>query len=499
MTLKEFEIDEYGIQRLTQDYLTYMISAPNYSAERIDELTDSQIRDMAVALSIAAIILFKPFKTMAVGKTSCVCTCHIVAGRYCGHDWYDKNRTPILASAPGKVISAALHYAWGWHVVIQHSSGHRTWYAHMAEKPSVSVGQMVQTGTYLGPMGTTGNSTGVHLHFGVELNGTWLDPMTLLHKTKAAGEVEEVPTYYYVERERWEKVKYLFVDVSKYQAGFDFNRAASNGVMASIARCSFGNTDDPLFKTNYRGAKDAGMLLGAYHFVDGNLSYEVQARRIVSALDGAVLDFPVFLDVENGSQAGNTIKTCKLIANINAYLTRNLNGQINYSDAYYAWRDEMYNIYWKNYIDHQNRDYTGLYSNKEWIDKYVAKIPELAFLLGWFATWNGPEGAPLVPEEWKFWGLDQFGQGLPKDFGQTVDLCQWNPALPIPTKGTTPPPPPPPPPPVGGIPVRVSASVKVKSDLQVSAEAQGITYSGTVPLDSEFPINLDVKIIPEGE
>lgn len=492
MNLKEFEIVD-GLEQLTQDYLTYMISAPSFDAERIDEMSDSQLRDMAFVLSVASIILYKPFKTMAIGKTSCTCSCHTTAGRYCGHDWYDKNRTAILASAPGKVISATFHFAWGWHVVVQHSSGHRTWYAHMAEKPSVSVGQMVNTGDYLGPMGTTGNSTGVHLHFGVELNGVWINPTTLLDKNKAAGEVNEEVANYYVERERWEKVKYLFIDVSRYQVGFDFFRAANNGVMASIARCSAGNANDSLFMANYEGAKAAGMLLGAYHYVDGSLSYEVQAKRIVSALSGYTLDFPVFLDVENGSSAGNTVKTLQLISNINTYLTRNLDGQISYSDAYYAWRDEMYNLYWSSYVDHKNRDYTGLYSSREWINKNVAKIPELAYLLGFFATWNGPEGAPLVPEEWRFWGIDQFGQGLPKDFGQDVDLGQWNPNLPIPTRGTTPPPP------VGGIPIKVSANVSVKSNLEVSAEAQGVKYSGIVPLDSEFPINLDVEIVPKEE
>lgn len=80
--------------------------------------------------------------------------------------------SPIYSSLAGTVVEAGYHYSAGNHVVIQHANGLYTYYMHMNASPSVSVGQQVGAKEYLGGMGTTGNSTGVHLHFGVS-TGLW--------------------------------------------------------------------------------------------------------------------------------------------------------------------------------------------------------------------------------------------------------------------------------------------------------------------------------------
>lgn len=76
---------------------------------------------------------------------------------------------PILAAASGKVIVSRVG-GWGGgygnYVVIQHSNGTQTLYAHMSSV-SVSAGQTVSKGQQIGKMGSTGQSTGVHLHFEV--------------------------------------------------------------------------------------------------------------------------------------------------------------------------------------------------------------------------------------------------------------------------------------------------------------------------------------------
>ncbi len=86
---------------------------------------------------------------------------------YNGVDLAAPMGTPILASADGEVIIAK-HTGWnggyGDYIVIQHSNGSQTLYSHAASV-SVSVGQQVARGQVIGTVGTTGKSTGPHVHF----------------------------------------------------------------------------------------------------------------------------------------------------------------------------------------------------------------------------------------------------------------------------------------------------------------------------------------------
>lgn len=81
--------------------------------------------------------------------------------------------TPIYAAAAGEVVIAGMYEAWyGNYVVIKHSNGLYTGYAHQSSL-RVSVGQTVTKGQQIGNMGTTGPSTGEHLHFQFFTNGPW--------------------------------------------------------------------------------------------------------------------------------------------------------------------------------------------------------------------------------------------------------------------------------------------------------------------------------------
>lgn len=89
--------------------------------------------------------------------------------------------TPIVAAAAGTVIYAGWTTAgYGNMVEIDHGNGLMTLYGHMMTTPSVTVGQSVFQGELIGYMGTTGNSTGPHCHFGVQQNGVWVNPMKFL-------------------------------------------------------------------------------------------------------------------------------------------------------------------------------------------------------------------------------------------------------------------------------------------------------------------------------
>lgn len=84
--------------------------------------------------------------------------------------------TTIMAAAPGTVVKSGMYNSYGNYVVVDHGGGVMTGYAHMSRR-SVSVGQTVSTGQKLGEVGSTGNSSGNHLHFQVFINGSTTDPM----------------------------------------------------------------------------------------------------------------------------------------------------------------------------------------------------------------------------------------------------------------------------------------------------------------------------------
>ncbi len=89
--------------------------------------------------------------------------------------------TPIKAAAAGTVTAAGwCDCGLGYYVTIDHGNGYKTTYGHMAEQPYVAVGQVVAQGETIGPVGSTGLSTGPHVHFMVEQNGVDIDPLTVL-------------------------------------------------------------------------------------------------------------------------------------------------------------------------------------------------------------------------------------------------------------------------------------------------------------------------------
>ncbi|MFP7298438.1 peptidoglycan DD-metalloendopeptidase family protein [Neobacillus niacini] len=89
------------------------------------------------------------------------------------------NRT-IKAADNGKVVSAGWDGGYGNKIVIDHQNGIRTVYAHLSSI-DVSVGQTVSQGSAIGVMGSTGNSTGIHLHFEVYKNGSLQNPLSYLN------------------------------------------------------------------------------------------------------------------------------------------------------------------------------------------------------------------------------------------------------------------------------------------------------------------------------
>ncbi|MGC2872423.1 murein hydrolase activator EnvC family protein [Ihubacter sp. rT4E-8] len=104
---------------------------------------------------------------------------HPVTGVYTGHTGIDIGvgmNSPVYAAADGRVIVAGSYGGYGYAVVIDHGSGISTLYGHNSSV-NVSVGQNVSRGQVIASSGSTGVSTGPHLHFEVRVNGAYVDPM----------------------------------------------------------------------------------------------------------------------------------------------------------------------------------------------------------------------------------------------------------------------------------------------------------------------------------
>ena len=102
-----------------------------------------------------------------------------VASYHTGIDMAAPLKTPIYASGDGTVSLVRSNSVFGNYVVITHAGGYQTLYAHLYSA-SVKQGQKVKQGAKIGLMGSTGYSTGSHLHFTVYKNGKLIDPFEIL-------------------------------------------------------------------------------------------------------------------------------------------------------------------------------------------------------------------------------------------------------------------------------------------------------------------------------
>ncbi|WP_300262410.1 M23 family metallopeptidase [Clostridium sp.] len=107
---------------------------------------------------------------------------HPVTGKRSVHTGVDLGAsygTPILASKSGTVVEAGWNTAYGNMVIIDHGDGTSTLYGHSSSL-AVQAGQHVSQGQVIAYVGSTGYSTGPHLHFGIMINGEWVNPMNYI-------------------------------------------------------------------------------------------------------------------------------------------------------------------------------------------------------------------------------------------------------------------------------------------------------------------------------
>ena len=176
-TLEEFEQDKREIQRQLE-----IIAAQEEAARKAAaKSSGSNYSETTSSPSTAGYICPLSGKS----KASITTGYHGYAG-HTGVDFACSSGTPIMAAKSGKIVtSTALvrsngtYRSYGEYIVISHGDGTMTLYAHMSSR-AVSVGTEVSQGQVIGYVGSTGNSTGPHLHFEVRVNGRCVNPTSYL-------------------------------------------------------------------------------------------------------------------------------------------------------------------------------------------------------------------------------------------------------------------------------------------------------------------------------
>jgi murein DD-endopeptidase MepM/ murein hydrolase activator NlpD len=158
-------------------------------AKQIDALIAKQISRGNIPSEFNGTMRWPMDSFSVSGNFGCSSFAYYAPGNGCAHfhngiDLVAPYGTKIKAAAAGTVVYVGWNWADGadpaWIVVIAHSGSLKTWYAHMQPKRPVSVGQSVAKGQVIGYEGSTGNSTGAHLHWMVELNGNFVNPRLFL-------------------------------------------------------------------------------------------------------------------------------------------------------------------------------------------------------------------------------------------------------------------------------------------------------------------------------
>ncbi len=97
-----------------------------------------------------------------------------------GVDWAAPFGTPIYAAGNGVVEKEGWESGYGKYILIRHNNGYETAYGHMsAYARGIEEGGRVRQGQVIGFVGSTGLSTGSHLHFEIRINGRFVDPMRI--------------------------------------------------------------------------------------------------------------------------------------------------------------------------------------------------------------------------------------------------------------------------------------------------------------------------------
>lgn len=138
--------------------------------------------------SLTSFLLKTPLRYTRISSKFTHKRWHPILKRYRAHlgvDFAAPTGRKIFASASGRVIHKGRKGGYGKTIIIRHSNGLKTLYAHMnSYNNKLRVGSRVKQGRFIGRVGSTGRSTGPHLHFGLYKNGRAINPLRVISVTK---------------------------------------------------------------------------------------------------------------------------------------------------------------------------------------------------------------------------------------------------------------------------------------------------------------------------
>jgi murein DD-endopeptidase MepM/ murein hydrolase activator NlpD len=145
------------------------------------------------AKSLTSFLLKIPLRYKRISSRFTLKRWHPILKRYRAHlgvDFAAPTGRKVFATADGKIIYKGRKGGYGKVIMIRHSNGLKSLYAHLSSYNSrIHNGSKVKQGAYIGRVGSTGRSTGPHLHFGLYKNGRAINPLKVISitKTKLTG------------------------------------------------------------------------------------------------------------------------------------------------------------------------------------------------------------------------------------------------------------------------------------------------------------------------
>ncbi len=148
--------------------------------------------------SLTSVFLKVPLRYKRISSKFTYKRWHPILKRYRAHlgvDYAAPTGRKVHATADGKIIFKGRKGGYGKTVMIRHKSGYKSLYAHLNSYAKVKVGSWVKQGTFIGRVGSTGRSTGPHLHFGLYKNGRAVNPQKVITITKSKLSGKKRKTY----------------------------------------------------------------------------------------------------------------------------------------------------------------------------------------------------------------------------------------------------------------------------------------------------------------